>query len=96
MTPSVSSLLEFDDQRQKTGIRGHAQKRQSDHDVSARPELLPMLSIGSDLGEELLVPLLTAINAGAQYPQTVDGEERSDAVELRGEDLEHDQGKGEL
>jgi hypothetical protein len=50
----------------------------------------------SHLGEELSVALLPPEQTRAEHPRPVHGEERADAVELRREDLEDDQRKGEL
>lgn len=48
------------------------------------------------LGEKLPIALLPAEEAGAQDPRAVRGKERAHAVKLGREDLEHDEGKGEL
>ena len=55
-----------------------------------------MQAVLADLGEELLVALLTSKEAREQDPGAVDGEQGADAVELGREDLEHHQRKGEL
>src|SRR2546423_15230899 len=47
-------------------------------------------------GEELLFPLLPPICTYEQHPGTVDGKERTDAVEFACEDLKYDESEGEL
>ena len=53
-------------------------------------------AILAHLGEELLVALLTSKQTGEQDARSIHREQGPDAVELGREDLEHDEGEGEL
>lgn len=55
-----------------------------------------MKAVLPNLGEELAVTLLAAEEADDEHAGAVDGEQGPDAVELGGEDLEDDEGEGEL
>ena len=48
------------------------------------------------LCKELLVALLSAVQTCKEDTGPIDSKERPNAVELRGEDLQHDEGEGEL
>lgn len=48
------------------------------------------------LREELAISLGAAEQADDEDPRAIDGKQRPDTVELGSEDLEHDEGKGEL
>lgn len=52
--------------------------------------------IVAHLGEELFIPLLATEEPDDKHPGPVDGEQGPDTVEFAAEDLEHDEGKGEL
>ena len=47
-------------------------------------------------GEELAVALVATVDGDEEDGGAVDGEEGADGVELGGEDLEDDEGEGEL
>ncbi|KKA20504.1 hypothetical protein T310_5492 [Rasamsonia emersonii CBS 393.64] len=95
--PSIRSrIVEVQRQADQTGIRGDAQGRQHDDGVAAGAELAAMQAVVVDLAEELAVALLAAEQADQEHAGAVDGEQGADAVELGGEDLEHDQGEREL
>lgn len=57
---------------------------------------LPTQPVLAYLAEELPVPLHASEGAHAQDTGAIDGEEGADGVELRGEDLEDDEGEAEL
>jgi hypothetical protein len=101
----ISTIVQLQHQYQQTHIRPYTQRGQQQHHIPRSPELLPphhsnrtsiVPSHTLRLGEELPIPLLPSIRAHGQHPRTVDGEERTDAVEFTREDLEHDERKGEL
>lgn len=77
-------------------VRGNTQRCQNHHRISTGPKLVTVNAILSHLREELSVSLGAAEQSNDQDTGTVDGEQRTDTVELGGEDLEHDEGKGEL
>lgn len=83
-------------QADQARIGGNTQRSQNDHSISTGPELVTLNAIISQLGEELSVSLRAAEKPNNEDAGAVDGEERTDTVELGGEDLEHDEGKGEL
>ena len=83
-------------QHQQTRIRRHRQRRQHNNHIPTGAEPLPPQPIVADLRKELLVPLLSSQKADEQDAGAVDGEEGADGVELCGEDLEDDEGEGEL
>lgn len=55
-----------------------------------------MHPILAHLGEKLLVALLPPEEPDDKHASPIDGEQGADAVELVAEDLEDDEGKGEL
>jgi hypothetical protein len=46
--------------------------------------------------EELLIPLLPPHHTDPQYPRPIDRKQRTDAIKLSGEDLEHNKCEAEL
>ena len=57
---------------------------------------MSMHPVLAHLGEELSIALLAAEETNNQNPGPVDGEQSTGAVEFACEDLQHDQGEGEL
>jgi hypothetical protein len=101
----TSTIRQFQHQHQQTGICPHTQRRQHYDHIPRRPKFLPahhtdrtsvISSHSLRLSEELPIPLLSPIRTHSQHPGAVYGEERADAVEFAGEDLEHDEREGEL
>lgn len=72
------------------------QRSQNDHSISTCPELVTMNAVISQLRKELSVSLGAAEEPNNEDTGPVDGEQRTDTVELGGEDFEHNEGKGEL
>ena len=83
-------------QHQQTHIRRHTQRRQNNHHIPTRAKLLPPQPLIPHLREKLLIPLLPPIRAHEQHSRPIHGEQRADAIEFRGEDLQDDQREGEL
>jgi len=57
---------------------------------------LPTQSILAHLAKELSIPLHPPKSTSSQNPGTVDSEQSANGVKFGGEDLEDDEGKGEL
>lgn len=90
------SHLQRQRQRQQTRIRRNAQRRQHNHHIPTRPKLATPQPIRIHLIKELSVTLLPPEEANGQHASTVDGKQRTDAIELGGEDFEDDEGEREL
>jgi len=57
---------------------------------------LPTQTILANLAKELPITLHPSESTGSQNPGAIDSEQSANGVEFRGEDLENDEGKGEL
>lgn len=74
----------------------NTQCRQDHHSISTGSEFVTMDTIFSEFGEKLSISLRAAEQPNDEDSATVDSKERTNTVELGGEDLEHDEGEGEL
>jgi hypothetical protein len=61
-----------------------------------RGAAIPGVGLAIHAVEELAVPFVAAVDGHEQDGQAVDGKQGADGVELRGEDLEDDEGEAEL
>lgn len=95
-TNSSFSLCQCRRKHDERYVRRDAQCCQYHYRIPTGAELVAMQAILSHLGKELAVALLATEETDAEHSSPVDGEERSDAVEFRGENLENDQGEREL
>lgn len=94
--PLPPSILQLRRQPNQSSISPHTQRRQHHNRIPTRPKLFPPQPILSNLTKELSISLIPSIQAHQQDPNTVCSEEGADRVEFRSEDLEDDQGEGEL
>jgi len=90
------SIPQLQCQPQETPISSHRQSRQHDNNIPTRPELALVESIVANLGEELLVALLSPEETDEQDAGAVDSKECPDAVEFRSKDFEDDEREGKL
>jgi len=93
---SNSNRVQPPRQHQQRHIRRHTQSSQNNNHIPTRPELPLVSAILVHLRKELLIALLTTVQTCKEDASTIDREERPDAVELGREDLQHDEGEGEL
>jgi hypothetical protein len=77
-------------------ISSQTDRRQRAHHIPTRPELLPPKASLIQLTKELFIPLLSSKQAHDKHTSSICGIQGTDSVELRGENLEHDECKGEL
>lgn len=78
------------------GVGGEAQGGHENDGVAARLEAAAQEAVLVLCGEELALALVAAVDGDEQDGDAVGGEEGADGVELLGEDLEDDEGEGEL
>lgn len=91
-----NSGLQLKRKCQKRDISCDTQRSQDGHNVPTGSKLFAVQPILTNLAEELLVALLPSEERCTEYACSVDGEQRTDTVEIAGENLEYDQGKAEL
>ena len=78
------------------GVGGEAQGGHENDGVAARLEAAAQEAVLVLCGEELALALVAAVDGDEQDGDAVGGEEGANGVELLGEDLEDDEGEGEL
>jgi hypothetical protein len=93
---SQHSVVQLDRERNQTRISRNAQCCQNHNRIPTCPKFLPAHPIIPYLTKELSIPLISAVHAHQQYACAICSEQRADGIELRGEDLEHDEREGEL
>jgi hypothetical protein len=93
---SLPSTFKPNRQNNQARIRSNTQRGQNHHRIPTRPKFLPPQPIISHLTKELSVPLISSIHAHQQYASPIRRKQRTDTVELCGEDLQHDEREREL
>jgi hypothetical protein len=83
-------------QHEQRQVRRQTQDGEHGDDVSGSAELALRHAVVVDLVEELAITLHLAVHAGEEHAGAIYGEQRADAVELGGEDLQHHQREREL
>lgn len=93
---ALSSKVQRQRQRHQARIRRHTQRRQHHHHIPTRPKLLAIDAILIHLRKKRLIPLLPSKQAHDHHRGPIHRKQRTDAVELGREDLQHDQREAEL
>ncbi|KAF2016465.1 hypothetical protein BU24DRAFT_422809 [Aaosphaeria arxii CBS 175.79] len=94
---SISTLgTKLEREHEQTHVGCYAQRCEDRHHIPARSELLAVQSVLAHFGEELLVSFMPAEQTRKENTRSVHGEQGADGIELRSEDLQHDEREAEL
>jgi hypothetical protein len=90
------SPLELDRQNDQRHVCRYAQRCQYYDNVSTRPKFYTINSVRPCVLEELFVSMLSSNKADDKDARTIESEQRSNAIELRGKDLKDYQSECKL